>query len=81
MHIQNHGLFLEDVHRVINQNAWLKPYIIMSLDLGKIAKNNFERFFLSSSIMQLLEKLWEMWENIDISQLEILSQQKEEGIT
>ena len=31
--------------------------------------------------MQLLEKLWEMWENIDISQLEILSQQKEEGIT
>ena len=45
MHIQNHGLFLEDVHRVINQNAWLKPYIIMSLDLGKIAKNNFERFF------------------------------------
>ena len=31
--------------------------------------------------MQLLERLWEMRENIDISQIEILSQQTEEGIT
>ena len=81
MHVQNHGLFLENVHRVINQNTWLKPYIIMSLDLGKIEKKILKDFFLRFSIMQLLEKLWEMRENIDISQIEILSQQKEEGIT
>ena len=81
MHVQNHGLFLENVHRVINQNAWLKPYIIMSLDLGKIEKKILKDFFLRFSIMQLLERLWEMRENIDISQIEILSQQTEEGIT
>ena len=45
MHVQNHGLFLENVHRVINQNAWLKPYIIMSLDLGKIEKKILKDFF------------------------------------
>ena len=35
----NHGLILEKVHRVIkyNQNAWLKPYVDMSIDLRKKA--------------------------------------------
>ena len=36
----NHGLVLKEGHRVIrfNQNAWLKPYIIINNDLRKKAK-------------------------------------------
>ena len=41
----NHGLVLKNVHRVINQNAWLKPYIDMNTDLRKKAKNDFEKDF------------------------------------
>ena len=39
----NHGLVLQNVHRVIkfNQNAWLKPYIDMNTDLRKEPKNDF----------------------------------------
>ena len=35
------------MHRVIqfNQKAWLKPYIDMSIELRKKAKNNFENDF------------------------------------
>ena len=31
----NHGLVLKKVHKVVkfNQNAWLKPYIDMNIDL------------------------------------------------
>ena len=45
----NHGLFLKEVRRVIkfNQNTWLKQYIDMNTDLGKKAKDNFEKDFLS----------------------------------
>ena len=41
----NHELVFKKVHRVIkfNQNAWLKPYIDMIIDLTKKAKNDFER--------------------------------------
>ena len=36
----NHGLVLKEGHRAIrfNQNAWLKPYIVINNDLRKKAK-------------------------------------------
>ena len=39
----NHGLVLKKLHRIIkfNQNAWLKPYIDMNIDLRKKVKNDF----------------------------------------
>ena len=45
----NHVLVLKKVHRVIksNQNACLKPYIDMNTDLGKKAKNDFEKYFFN----------------------------------
>ena len=41
----NHGLKLKGVHRIIefSQKAWLKPYIGMNTELGKLAKDNFEK--------------------------------------
>ena len=53
MHIRNlkqalnHGLVFKKVHRVIkfNENAWLKSYIDMSIDLRKKAENDFEEDF------------------------------------
>ena len=43
----NHGLVLKKVHKMIkfNQNAWLKPYIDMNVDLRKKVKNDFEKDF------------------------------------
>ena len=44
----NHGLVLKKVYKVIkyNQNASLKPYIDMNIDLRKKAKNDFEKDFV-----------------------------------
>ena len=41
----NHGLKVAMVHRIIqfDQEAWLKPYIVMNADLRKDAKNNFQK--------------------------------------
>ena len=53
-----------------NQNDWLKLYIDMNTDLRKKAKNDIENVFFSSWwIIQVLEKLWKMWENRDIKQV------------
>ena len=43
----NHGLKLKKVYRIIefNQEAWLKPYIDMNIELRKLAKNDFEKDF------------------------------------
>ena len=43
----NRGLKLKKVQRIIefNQEAWLKPYIVMNTELRKIAKNDYEKDF------------------------------------
>ena len=43
----NHGLNRKKVHKVIEfeQEAWLKPYIMMNTELRKQAKNDFEKDF------------------------------------
>ena len=43
----NHGLILKRVHKVIEfqQEAWLKPYIMMNTKLRMQAKNDFEKDF------------------------------------
>ena len=51
--------------------------IDMNTDLRKKTKNDLKNNFLSRWIMQFLEKLWKMWENLEISNL---SQQKDEGM-
>ena len=45
--VVNHGLELTKVHRIIefDQEAWLKAYIDMNTNLGKDAKNDFEKDF------------------------------------
>ena len=62
---------MEKVHRVIKftQNAWLKPYIEMNTDLRKKAKDNFQKCFSKIIKMQFFEKLWKMWEKIEILNL------------
>ena len=41
----NHRLKLKKIHRIIefNQEAWLKPYIVMNTELRKLAKDDFEK--------------------------------------
>ena len=45
--VLNHGLKLAKENRIIqfDQEAWLKPYIVMNTDLRKDAKNDFEKDF------------------------------------
>ena len=66
----NYGLVLEKVYKVNNfyQNAYLKPYIDINKDLRKKGKYNFGKDFLSWWRMQFLEKLWKIWENIEITE-------------
>ena len=41
----NHGFVLKKFYKVIKfkQNAWLKPYIDINIDLRKKSKNYFEK--------------------------------------
>ena len=48
----------------------------MNTDLRKKQKKIWKNIFLGWWIMQILEKLWKMWENIEILNL---SKHKEEG--
>ena len=59
------------VYRVIKFNAedWLKLYNGMNLELRCNVKIDFENIFLRWWLIQFVEKLWEMWENIEISSL------------
>ena len=43
----NHRLILKRVHKVIEfeQEAWLKPYIMMNTELRVQTKNDFEKDF------------------------------------
>ena len=45
--VLNHGLILINVYRAIklNQKTWLKPHIVMNVELRQKVKNNFEKDF------------------------------------
>ena len=74
----NHGLVLEKVHGVFmfNQKTWLKSYLDMNTELRKNGYNNFEKRVLSELTMQFLQKLWKMGENMKISNLWQLKQER-----
>ena len=57
----NHGLVLKKFSRVIrvNQNAWLKPYIYMNINLRKTTKNDFEKYFFKLMYNEVFRKAME----------------------
>ena len=65
----NHGLILKKVHRVIQfkQNAWLKAYIDMNIELRKKAKNELEKIFFKPMNNSVFGKIRKMREIIGIS--------------
>ena len=64
----NHGLILKKDHGLIkfNENAWLKANIDMNTKLVNKQKIILTKTFSSWWTMQLFEKLWKIWENIEI---------------
>ena len=73
------GLVFKIVHKVINskQNAWLKRYWYEYWP-EKESKRRFDKYFFKLMNNAVLEKLWKMWENIEI--LNLLQQKEEETI-
>ena len=61
-------LLLKKVHTVIkfNQKAWLKPDIDMNTKLRQKTKNSLGNTFSNCWLMQCFEKVWKMWENMEI---------------
>ena len=57
----NHGLILKRVHKVIEfeQEAWLKPYLMMNTELRMQAKNDFEKDFFKLMINTVFGKTME----------------------
>ena len=49
-----------------NQKAWLKPYLDMDNKLKQKWKTILWNILSSWWIMHFLEKLWRMWENIEL---------------
>ena len=57
-----HGLKLKKIHRIIilNQKAWLNPYIEMNTKLTSVAKIEFEKDFFKLMNNSFLEQLWKI---------------------
>ena len=69
--VLNHGLKLKKIHRVIefNQEAWLKPYIDMNTELGKVAKNDFEKDLFKLMNNSVFGKRWKTLGNIETDKI------------
>lgn len=59
----DYGLILEKVYKVtqFSQEAWLRPYIDMNVELSKKVKNDFEFGKSVERLWQRLGKLWWIW--------------------
>ena len=71
----NHGLVFKKVHKVQISFSLVKIWILIK---DKKQEMIWKKILLIWWIMLLLEKLWKMWENLDI--LNLLQQKEEETI-
>ena len=66
----NHGLILRKAQRAIQffKKAWLNSYKDMNTKLGQKEKK-MRKIYSSWWIIQILENLWKMCENIEMTNL------------
>ena len=66
----NHGLILRNAQRAIQffKKAWLNSYKDMNTKLGQKEKK-MRKIYSSWWIIQILENLWKMCENIEMTNL------------